>query len=140
MFQNKSVSISLSDEESDELGRMRVRARRKRKKLGNRRLLRKLFVRYWMLLVIVPAAGLFIFEATRIGRSLNGLNTNSRIETRTHRIDGSSSTLRKAPTNLNRLDPTTHVVAGIREREYLFLSIFILVMIVVRLHLWVTVS
>ncbi|XP_014502835.1 uncharacterized protein LOC106763148 [Vigna radiata var. radiata] len=116
MFQNKSVSISLSDEESDELGRMRVRARRKRKKLGNRRLLRKLFVRYWMLLVIVPAAGLFIFEATRIGRSLNGLNTNSRIETRTHRIDGSSSTLRKAPTNLNRLDPTTHVVAGIRER------------------------
>ncbi|KAG2390423.1 uncharacterized protein HKW66_Vig0221710 [Vigna angularis] len=116
MFQNKSVSISLSDEESDELGRMRVRARRKRKKLGNRRLLRKLFVRYWMLLVIVPAAGLFIFEATRIGRSLNGLNTNSRIETRTHRIDGSSPTLRKAPTNLNRLDPTTHVVAGIRER------------------------
>ncbi|XP_027938765.1 uncharacterized protein LOC114193243 [Vigna unguiculata] len=116
MFQNKSVSISLSDEESDELGRMRVRARRKRKKLGNRRLLRRLFVRYWMLLVIVPAAGLFIFEATRIGRNLNGLNTNSRIEARTSRIDGSSPTLRKAPTNLNRLDPTTHVVAGIRER------------------------
>ncbi|KAK7376848.1 hypothetical protein VNO80_02265 [Phaseolus coccineus] len=114
---NNSVSISLSDEESDELGRMRIRARRKRKKLGNRRLLRKLLLRYWMLLVIVPAAGLLIFEATRIGRSLNSLNTNSHIETHTNRVNGSSPTSRKEPpANLNRLDPTTHVVGGVRER------------------------
>jgi len=131
---NNSVSISLSDEESDELGRMRIRARRKRKKLGNRRLLRKLLLRYWMLLVIVPAAGLLIFEATRIGRSLNSLNTNSHTETHTDRANGSSTTPRKEPpANLNRLDPTTHVVGGVRERKYLFsLSVFRLVMISVR--------
>lgn len=86
-----------------------------------------------MLLVIVPAAGLLIFEATRIGRSFNSLKTNSNIETRAKKVDGSSPTSRKEPpANLNRLDPTTHVVAGVRERKYLSLSILILVMISVR--------
>ncbi|XP_061346445.1 probable hexosyltransferase MUCI70 isoform X2 [Gastrolobium bilobum] len=112
---NNSISISLSDDETDELGRMRVRARRKRKKLSHKRLFRKLLVRYWMLLIIIPATCLLIFEATRIGRKPN-LNVNSNIETHTQ-VDRSSPTLGKEPhRNLNRLDPTTHVVGGVRER------------------------
>ncbi|RDY04717.1 hypothetical protein CR513_11539 [Mucuna pruriens] len=121
MFHNNTntnnVSISVSDDESDELGRMRIRARRKRKKLGHRRFLRKLLLKYWMLLIIIPAAGLLLFEATRIGILKPTLNSNSDIETRNDRVDRSTPTLRKvAPSNLNRLDPTTHVVGGIRER------------------------
>ncbi|TKY57758.1 hypothetical protein E2542_SST14811 [Spatholobus suberectus] len=113
---NNSVSISVSDDEYDELGRMRIRARRKRKKLGHRRLLRKLLVKYWMLLIIVPALGLLLFEASRIGLRPS-LNTNTDIETRNNRVDRSSPTLQKEPpANLNRLDPTTRLVGGVRER------------------------
>ncbi|KAJ1393211.1 hypothetical protein SESBI_35175 [Sesbania bispinosa] len=112
---NHSVSISVSDDESDELGRMRVRARRKRKKLGHRRLLRKLLLKYWILLVIIPAAALLLFEASRIGRKPS-LKVNSEIGTRSQ-VRGSNPTLGKEPHgNLNRLDPTTHVVGGVRER------------------------
>ncbi|XP_027331623.1 uncharacterized protein LOC113847005 [Abrus precatorius] len=113
---NNSVSISVSDDESDELGRMRVRARRKRRKLGHRRWLRKLLLRYWMLLIIIPAACLLIFEASRIGRKPS-LNVNSEIETRNNQLHRSNPALVKEPhSNLNRLDPTTHVVGGVRER------------------------
>ncbi|KAG4953482.1 hypothetical protein AAZX31_14G075700 [Glycine max] len=105
---NNSVSISVSDDEPDELGRMRIRARRKRKKLGNRRLVRKLLLKYWMLLIIVPALALLVFEATRIARS-----PSSNTETRNNKADRSR---KEPPANLNRLDPTTHVVAGVRER------------------------
>lgn len=92
---------------------MRIRARRKRKKLGHRRFLRRLLLRYWMLLIIVPALCLLLFEANRIGRSLSKLN----IQTHTNRGDRSTPTLHKDPPhNLNRLDPTTHVVGGVRER------------------------
>lgn len=113
---NNSVSISVSDDESDELGRMRIRARRKRKKLGHRRFLRRLLLRYWMLLIIVPALCLLLFEANRIGQSLSKLN----IQTHTNRGDRSTPTLHKDPPhNLNRLDPTTHVVGGVRERKSL---------------------
>lgn len=111
---NHTVSISVSDDESDELGRMRVRARRKRKKLGHKRLLRKLLLKYWMLLIILPAAGLLLYEASRIGRTPN-FDINHRIERPRNQIDR----LAKEPhTNLNRLDPTTHVVSGVRERKF----------------------
>lgn len=111
---NKNVSISVSDDESDELGRMRIRARRKRKKLGNRRFLRKLLLRYWMLLIILPAFCLLLFEAFRISRNLTSLNNNTHTNTHTHTHTHTS--LKDPPANLNRLDPTTHVVAGVRER------------------------
>lgn len=68
-----------------------------------------------MLLIIVPTVGLLIFEATRIARSPS-LN----IEIPINKADRSSPTFRKEPpANLNRLDPTTHVVAGVRERKSL---------------------
>ncbi|XP_020235423.1 uncharacterized protein LOC109815190 [Cajanus cajan] len=113
---NNSISIPVSDDESDELGRMRIRARRKRKKLGNRRLLRKLLLRYWMLLIIIPATALLLFETTRIARKPS-LDTNADAQTHSIHVRRSTPALRKEPpANLNRLDPTTHVVGGVRER------------------------
>ncbi|XP_058725234.1 probable hexosyltransferase MUCI70 [Vicia villosa] len=115
---NNHHAVTISDDETDELGRMRVRARRKRKKLGNRRLIRKLLVKYWMLLIIIPAAFLLFYEATRIGLRPSASNV---IKTAPGNQDDdrSSPTLAQelhVKTNLNRLDPTTHVVAGVRER------------------------
>ncbi|KAF2324489.1 hypothetical protein GH714_014784 [Hevea brasiliensis] len=74
MFNNNSISISVSDEESSELGRMQERVRIKRKKQQvhrvrnefSRRVVRFL-LKYWMVLVFLPAAGLLMFEASRIG-------------------------------------------------------------------------
>ncbi|WJX15820.1 hypothetical protein P8452_05921 [Trifolium repens] len=121
MFHNNNhhhtLPISLSDDETDELGRMRVRARRKRKKLGNKRFIKKLLVKYWMLLIILPAAFLLFYEATRIGLRPN--SSSNIVRNQNHPHDLPSSDLVKelnTKTNLNRLDPTTHVVAGVRER------------------------
>jgi hypothetical protein len=129
MFHNNNhhhtLPISLSDDETDELGRMRVRARRKRKKLGNKRFIKKLLVKYWMLLIILPAAFLLFYEATRIGLRPN--SSSNILRNQNHPHDLPSSVLVKelnTKTNLNRLDPTTHVVAGVRERKYLIISFF----------------
>lgn len=129
IFNNNNISISVSDDESDELGRMRVRVRRKRKKHGHNRVrteftqrLIRLFVKYWMLLIFLPAAVLLIFEATRIGRK-PGLAINSEVnEVRKPGLTGNLELSKeKDPSqeksNLNRLDPTTHVVRGVRERK-----------------------
>ncbi|OMO74989.1 Plant disease resistance response protein [Corchorus olitorius] len=110
---------------------MRVRVRRKRKKPGHHRVrteftqrLIRWFVRYWTLLIFVPAALLLIFEATRIGRK-PGLILNSEVnEVKKPNLSGNSeiskvkeqSSQKKSDSNLNRLDPTTHVVGGVRER------------------------
>ncbi|GLT70491.1 hypothetical protein SLA2020_425670 [Shorea laevis] len=112
MFSNNSISISVSDDEDEELGRMRVRVRRKRKKPGHRikdelvrRVIRAL-LRYWTLLIFLPAAGLLVFEASRIGRKPS-LVVNSELgAAKKPKLEG----------NLNRLDPTTRVVGGVRER------------------------
>ncbi|KAK3428095.1 hypothetical protein EUGRSUZ_F04207 [Eucalyptus grandis] len=117
------VSISVSDDDPDEHGRARPRVRRKRRKHGLRvqaeltpRLVRFL-VRYWILLVLVAAAGLLLFEASRIGRK----SGPGEAEAKTKRPGGGGFGLRavKKPSsdgNLNRLDPTTRVVGGVRER------------------------
>ncbi|XVF58915.1 hypothetical protein PTKIN_Ptkin07bG0104400 [Pterospermum kingtungense] len=129
IFNNNSISISVSDDESDELGRMQVRVRRKRKKHGHNRVRTELtqrlirwFVKYWMLLIFLPASVLLIFEATRIGRK-PGLVVNSEVnEVKKPSFLGNSELSKvKEPSqdknsNLNRLDPTTHVVGGVRER------------------------
>ncbi|XP_019430733.1 PREDICTED: uncharacterized protein LOC109338052 isoform X1 [Lupinus angustifolius] len=112
---NKSVSISVSDDEPDELGKMRVRARRKRKKLSHKRFLRNFLFKYWMLLIIIPAACLLIFEVSAISRKPNPnlKQVNSETITRESRHSLGNEEVHG---NLNRLDPTTHVVAGVRER------------------------
>ncbi|XP_059455456.1 probable hexosyltransferase MUCI70 isoform X2 [Corylus avellana] len=112
MFGNNSISISVSDSDSDELGRMRVRVRRKRKKPGHRvknELVRRVIraiLKYWTLLIFLPAAGLLVFEASRIGRKPS-LVVNSEL---------GAAKKPKSEGNLNRLDPTTRVVGGVRER------------------------
>ncbi|KAK8673695.1 hypothetical protein V6N13_112013 [Hibiscus sabdariffa] len=129
-FSNNSIFILVSDEESDELGRKRVRAWRKRKKRGhhrvrnelNQRLIR-LFVKYWMLLIFLPAAVLIIFEVTSVGRKPGPVVNSEVNEVKKSNLMGNSElTKLKEPTqgnksgrNLNRLDPITHVVGGVRE-------------------------
>lgn len=128
---SNSVSIPVSDNEFDEVERMRVRARRKRKKLGSRvknELARRVFrmmLRYWLVVFFLIAAGLLIFEATRIGRK-------SRMEAKSELGDTTRPTLgdsvlgtdkksgldNKPDGNLNRLDPVTRMVAGVRERKF----------------------
>ncbi|TYI75567.1 hypothetical protein E1A91_D06G014500v1 [Gossypium mustelinum] len=125
IFNNNSISISVSDDDPDEQGRMRVRVRRKRKKHGDQRgqtectqLLIRWFVKYWILLVFLPAAALLIFEATRIGKK-PGLAVNSGVnEMKKPGSLGNKEPISKVKelSNLNRLDPTTHVVGGVRER------------------------
>lgn len=138
---SNSVSIPVSDNELDDMERMRVRVRRKRKKQGNRvnnelapRVF-KMMLKYWLVVFFLLAAGLLLFEATKIGQ-------NSRLETKsefaattTPKLDDSKletvkeSGLDKKPDgNLNRLDPVTRMVNGVRERKLLstlkFLFVF----------------
>ncbi|XP_061997346.1 probable hexosyltransferase MUCI70 [Rosa rugosa] len=121
MFNSNSVSISVSDDESDELGRMRVRVRRKRKKLGHRfkneflrRVVRSL-VKYWALLILLPAIGLLLYEAWSIGWKSPQLNNKSEKPSLVH-SELNASSEKKSEGNLNRLDPITRVIHGVRER------------------------
>ncbi|KAJ9140886.1 hypothetical protein P3X46_031478 [Hevea brasiliensis] len=110
-FSNNSIAITVSDEESDELSRMRARVRRKSKKQRGLRVKNKLsqrvprfLLKYWMVLIFLPAAGLLVFEASSIGKkpSLDlGLER-----------DGSytsdlkvNQTIGESNKNLDRLDP-----------------------------------
>ncbi|XP_038894402.1 uncharacterized protein LOC120083005 isoform X2 [Benincasa hispida] len=126
---SNNVSITVSDNELDELERMRVRVRRKRKKQGNRvknelapRIFR-MMLKYWLVVFFLLAAGLLLFEATKIGQK-------SRLEAKSEhsgmtraKLDDSklgpvmeSGLDNKPDGNLNRLDPVTRMVSGIRER------------------------
>ncbi|XP_065847525.1 probable hexosyltransferase MUCI70 [Euphorbia lathyris] len=117
MFNNNSISISVSDEDPEEAGRMRVRVHRKRKKKQGRRannelvhhVLRFLF-RFWMVLIFLPAAGLLVFEASRIARKPSSgvklANNETKTPTPNLKInDGVSESKKKVDTNLDRLDP-----------------------------------
>ncbi|KFK31832.1 hypothetical protein AALP_AA6G164200 [Arabis alpina] len=112
---NNSVSISVSDDESNDLNRIRARTRRKRKKSSHKtsfelpRYLLRAFVRYWVVLVFLLAVGLLVFESTRIG-------SKSEISTKNPDSSGKESPSKKNEGNLNRLDPTTKVIGGVRQR------------------------
>ncbi|GLU04377.1 hypothetical protein SLE2022_215270 [Rubroshorea leprosula] len=115
---NSGVSISVSDDDSDELGRIRLRVPRKRKKHGrvrtelNQRVIRWL-LKYWTLLIFLPAAGLLLFEASRIGGKPSlVVNTELSSLKRTNLLGNSelqkvkkTSDKRNLEANLNRLDP-----------------------------------
>lgn len=128
MFNNNSVSISVSDDEPDELGRNRGRVRRKRKKHGyrvNDELASRVFrflVKYWTLLIFLPAAGLLLFEISRLG-SKSSMVVNTELRERPVSLDSDLSVKKKTSLekvlkgNLNRLDPTTRVVNGVRQRK-----------------------
>ncbi|XP_022941376.1 uncharacterized protein LOC111446685 [Cucurbita moschata] len=126
---SNSVSISVSDNELDDLERMRVRARRKRKKPGNRdknELARRVFriiLKYWVVVFFLLALSLLLFEATRIGRK-SRLETKSEVAGSTRptmdepviETEKKSDLDSKPDGNLNKLDPVTRKVAGVRER------------------------
>ncbi|KAF2612917.1 hypothetical protein F2Q70_00008146 [Brassica cretica] len=115
---SNSVSISMSDDDSNEINRIRsTRTRRKRKKPGHRttfgelpRYLLRLLLRYWILLVLLLAFGLLLFESTRIGTN----SANSEHSQLKKSPDSSGN--KKNEGNLNRLDPTTKVIGGVRQR------------------------
>ncbi|CAN4092802.1 unnamed protein product [Withania somnifera] len=116
---NNSVSINVSDDEPDEfVNKLRARARRKRKKIALRsksgfsHIFVKNLIKWWPVLLFLLAAGLLIFEATRIGGRTSSVVKQSNSETG-HKAE--KIVENQLPKNLNRLDPVTHVVHGVRE-------------------------
>ncbi|KAK9286687.1 hypothetical protein L1049_015089 [Liquidambar formosana] len=114
---NHTISISISDDESDNLSSTSrlLRSRRKRKrpvfqrKKKKNEILRRavrIIVKWWMLLLFLPAIAFLIYEASRIGE-----------RTTTHEVERPEFVERKKlEGNLNRLDHTTRMVHGVRER------------------------
>ncbi|KAG0500725.1 hypothetical protein HPP92_000797 [Vanilla planifolia] len=108
----QSVSLSISDDESDDpAGRIRL-GRRKCKKRFFRpsrgilgRFMRSL-ARWWLLLLFVPAMVLLTFEASKQGKKqIDAVRMESR------QLEGALD----ERSNLNRLDHTTRIVNGVRE-------------------------
>lgn len=110
-----NVSIALSDDsDNDHAGKSRSRFRRKRRKFGprgksdrNAQFIRRI-LKWWPLLILVFAATLLLYEAFSIGRKTS---RNSELVTGKKKIPDS---VRKIPVNLNRLDPVTRVIGGVR--------------------------
>ncbi|KAM0951547.1 hypothetical protein DsansV1_C03g0026741 [Dioscorea sansibarensis] len=110
MLNGVSISVSDSDPE-DPPGRMRVRIRRKRRnphlpfKDGLLRRGLRRAVRWWPVLLFIPAISLLVFEASRLfGKPAVELRSTPRF------------TVEEEPVgNLNRLDPVTRVIHGVRE-------------------------
>lgn len=127
LFNDSGVSIPISDDDSDELGRMRVRVRRKRKKSLHRvnneltRRVVRFFMKYWMVLVLVFAIGLLVFEATRIGRKPSMI-----VKTEQGKVTSQLKEFKrpipdkKSDSTLNRLDPVMKIVHGVKERKCFF--------------------
>lgn len=127
LFNDSGVSIPISDDDSDELGRMRVRVRRKRKKSLHRvnneltRRVVRFFMKYWMVLVLVFAIGLLVFEATRIGRkpSMIVKTEQGKVTSQLKEFKRPISD-KKSDSTLNRLDPVMKIVHGVKERKCFF--------------------
>ncbi|CAN1273637.1 Probable hexosyltransferase MUCI70 [Linum perenne] len=107
MYGSNSVSIPVSDDESDELSRKRARVRRKRKKPLFYRVKHdfpkrffRFLVRYWALLIFIPAVVLLCYETSKIGK-----------EPPADAVDDA----KPSHPNLNRMDPSTRMVDGVRE-------------------------
>ncbi|KAK6938757.1 Protein of unknown function DUF616 [Dillenia turbinata] len=110
------ISIPFSDDDSDVgAGKMRGRVRRKRKKpvgIPGPSLLQRIIrglVKWWPLLLFLPALGLFVYEAFKVGRT-PVTSTISR-----HDWGKKSNLVDQRTSNLNRLDPTTKIIGGARQ-------------------------
>ncbi|KAI3946088.1 hypothetical protein MKX01_024844 [Papaver californicum] len=118
---NNSISINVSDDESDDInGKKRARVRRKRKKFGFRsgknnddflRRLIKNLLRWWMFLLILPAIGLLLFEASRMIGTAKPTNDSKNGGKNTDPVDVVKDTNK----NLDRLDPITRRINGTRR-------------------------
>ncbi|KAI3922020.1 hypothetical protein MKX01_005709 [Papaver californicum] len=117
---NNSISINVSDDESDDInGKKRARVRRKRKKFGfrsgkNNDFLRRLIknlLRWWMFLLILPAIGLILFEASRMIGTTKPINESKNGGRNTDPVD----VVKDKNNNLDRLDPITRRINGTRR-------------------------
>lgn len=111
-IKDTGVLISVPDDDLGEQNRMLDRVRRKRKtQQGHRinndlpRRVTRLLLRYWMLLIFLPAAALLVFEASRIakGPSLDAKQRPRELEKLSS--DGAKKTGKISLSNLNRIDP-----------------------------------
>jgi hypothetical protein len=122
MLNNHTLSITVSDEESDDRSRLlrALRKRRKQQSLSFRgktkselllRVLRKV-LRWWALILFVPAIGLLLLEVSRILGKYPSPDPDSAPKS----VSGFG---RKGSVgNLDRSDPRTRVVRGVRERKF----------------------
>ncbi|KAJ4831775.1 Exocyst complex component S3A, partial [Turnera subulata] len=110
---NNNVLISVSEDDSDEQNRMRARVRRKRKKQHGHRAKGELpqrvvrfLLRYWMVMIFLAAAGLLVFEASRIGKRPSLDRARQEIgELKKPSSGGDKKPGKVSLTNLNRIDP-----------------------------------
>ncbi|XP_027092826.1 uncharacterized protein LOC113749988 [Coffea eugenioides] len=119
---NNSFSITVSDQSSDEHAdkKLRARVRRKSKKFGfrgktefTRQVVRQV-LKWWPFLLFLSAAALLIFEVSRIyGKSTSPPPPQT---AQAQKKPDHPHFEKKEQGNLNRLDPTTRVVGGVRER------------------------
>jgi hypothetical protein len=122
MLNHHSISITVSDEESDDQSRLlrALRKRRKQQSLSFRsktksefllRVLRKV-LRWWALILFVPAIGLLLLEVSRVLVKDQGPDLDLAAKS-------VSSFGRKGSVgNLDRSEPRTRVVHGVRERKF----------------------
>ncbi|CAN0872825.1 Probable hexosyltransferase MUCI70 [Linum grandiflorum] len=107
VFSNNSFSITVADDDSDELTRKRARVRKKRNKSLNHRVNHhfsrrfvRFLARYWSLLIFLLAVVLLLFEISKIvDKKHHGIKTPSEV----------------AHPNLNRMDRVTRMFDGVRE-------------------------
>ncbi|CAN1273635.1 Probable hexosyltransferase MUCI70 [Linum perenne] len=131
MYGSNSVSIPVSDDESDELSRKRARVRRKRKKPLFYRVKHdfpkrffRFLVRYWALLIFIPAVVLLCYETSKIGKeppadavddddldlfAAQGTEVDPELD------PVFKKSAKPSHPNLNRMDPSTRMVDGVRE-------------------------
>ncbi|XP_059450793.1 probable hexosyltransferase MUCI70 [Corylus avellana] len=120
MFNHHTISITVSDEESDDRSRLlrALRKRRKRQSISFRsktkselllRVLRKV-LRWWVLILFVPAIGLLLLEVSRVLGKDPGPDPDSAAKS----VSGFGR--KSSVGNLDRLDPRTRVVHRVRER------------------------
>lgn len=123
---NNSISISVSDDNSDELTRMRGQVRKKcnkrhgnlaKKELAQRVL--KFLLKYWTVLIFLPAAGLLVFEASRIAKkpTLDLQAELTQLNRPSLGVGEGNKPKKKSEGNLNGVDPMTRIVHGVRERK-----------------------
>ncbi|KAL5974428.1 hypothetical protein ACLOJK_031093 [Asimina triloba] len=110
-----SVTIPLSDEESEDLvGWTRSRHRKKRRKPGFQakgdgvRWISRQILRWWPVLIFFPAIVFLLFQASSIGGASPNVNRQLDFAVSEEEHGG----------NLNRLHPMTRNVGGVREPSF----------------------
>lgn len=130
MYGGGNIAITVSDEEPDAIaGKYRVRGRRRRRSsLGAAggggggsdselfRWIQRKVIRWWMFLFFVPALIVLVLESSRMERKIPITVVNVKKDNKMN--------VEVVHGNLNRLDPTTRIVAGMRRRKILVFNFY----------------